>query len=59
MVKKNIKNWDNKTWLSSKRYIQSFNNFLIKNIKINSNSKILNLELILKFLIKKLLNALI
>ena len=28
-----IKNWDNKTWLSSKDYIESFNNFLIKNIK--------------------------
>ena len=37
-----IKNWDNKTWLSSKEYIESFNNFLIKNIKINSNSKILD-----------------
>ena len=37
-----IKNWDNKTWLSSKDYIESFNNFLIKNIKINSNSKILD-----------------
>ena len=113
MVKKNIKNWDNKTWLSSKNYINSFNNFLIKNFRINSRfkildigcgrgkilgslcsklklkqkplgipkgfclsfnleqrepkifprphpiSKILNLELILKFLIKKLLNELI
>ena len=38
-----IKNWDNKTWLSSKDYIESFNNFLIKNIKINSNSKILDI----------------
>ena len=38
-----IKNWDNKTWLSSKNYIDSFNNFLIKNIKINSNSKILDI----------------
>ena len=38
-----IKNWDNKTWLSSQSYIQSFNNFLIKNIKINSNSKILDI----------------
>ena len=37
-----IKNWDNKTWLSSKDYIESFNKFLIKNIKINSNSKILD-----------------
>ena len=38
-----IKNWDNKTWLSSQNYINSFNNFLIKNIKINSNFKILDI----------------
>ena len=38
-----IKNWDNKTWLSSQSYIQSFNNFLIKNTKINLNSKILDI----------------
>ena len=38
-----IKNWDNKTWLSSQNYINSFNNFLIKNIKINSKSKILDI----------------
>ena len=38
-----IKNWDNRTWLSSQSYIQSFNNFLIKNIKINSNFKILDI----------------
>jgi ubiquinone/menaquinone biosynthesis C-methylase UbiE len=38
-----IKNWDNKTWLSSNDYIKSFNNFLIKNIKLNSNSKILDI----------------
>ena len=38
-----IKNWDNKTWLSSKNYINSFNNFLIKNTKINSNFKILDI----------------
>ena len=37
-----IKNWDNKTWLSSQDYIYSFNNFLLKNIKLNSNSKILD-----------------
>ena len=37
-----IKNWDNKTWLSSQKYINSFNNFLLKNIKLNSNSKILD-----------------
>ena len=38
-----IKNWDNKTWLSSKNYINSFNKFLIKNIKINSKSRILDI----------------
>ena len=38
-----IKNWDNKTWLSSQNYINSFNKFLIKNIKFNSNFKILDI----------------
>ena len=38
-----IKNWDNKTWLSSQNYINSFNNFLIKNTKINSNFRILDI----------------
>ena len=38
-----IKNWDNKTWLSSKDYIESFNKFLIKKIKLNSKSKILDI----------------
>ena len=42
MVKKNIKNWDNKTWLSSNSYIKSFNKFLIKETKLNKNSKILD-----------------
>jgi len=37
-----IKNWDNKTWLSSKDYIKSFNKFLLKNTKLTSNSKILD-----------------
>ena len=37
-----IKNWDNKTWLSSKNYIETFNKFLLKNIKLNPNSKILD-----------------
>ena len=32
-----IKNWDNKTWLSSNDYIKSFNKFLFKNIKLNPN----------------------
>ena len=43
MVSTVIKNWDNRTWLSSKNYINSFNNFLIKNAKINSNFKILDI----------------
>ena len=38
-----IKNWDNKTWLSSKKYINSFNKFLLKNIDINSKSKVLDI----------------
>ena len=38
-----IKNWDNKTWLSSKEYIKSFNKFLIRQIKLGSNSKILDI----------------
>ena len=38
-----LKNWDNKTWLSSKNYIQSFNKFLLKQIKLNSNSRILDI----------------
>ena len=32
-----------KTWLSSKNYIQSFNIFLLKQIKLNSNSHILDI----------------
>ena len=36
-----IKNWDNKTWLSSQDYINSFNKFLLKNVKLDSNSMIL------------------
>ena len=40
---KPLKNWDNKTWLSSKKYINSFNEFILKNIKLNNNSKILDI----------------
>jgi len=39
----NIKNWDNKTWISTDKYIKSFNNFLLKKKKLNSNSKILDI----------------
>ncbi len=38
-----IKNWDNKTWLSSQDYINQFNKFLLKNIKLDSNSVILDI----------------
>jgi SAM-dependent methyltransferase len=38
-----LKNWDNKTWLSSKRYILSFNKFLTKQQKLNKYSRILDI----------------
>ena len=38
-----LKNWDNKTWLSSKDYINAFNNFLIRQIKLDKNSSILDI----------------
>ena len=38
-----IKNWDNKTWISSTKYIKSFNSFLLKQKKLNKNSKILDI----------------
>ena len=38
-----LKNWDNKTWLSSNSYINSFNNFLLKKKKLNKTSKILDI----------------
>ncbi len=38
-----IKNWDNNNWLSSKKYVLSFNKFLIKLNKLNSNTKILDI----------------
>ena len=38
-----LKNWDNKTWLSSKEYIQSFIIFLLKNNELNKNSSILDI----------------
>ena len=40
---KRLKNWDNKTWISSKKYISSFTNFLKKRKKINKNLKILDI----------------
>ena len=38
-----IKNWDNKTWISSREYIKSFNNFILKQKKLNKKSKILDI----------------
>jgi ubiquinone/menaquinone biosynthesis C-methylase UbiE len=38
-----LKNWDNKTWLSSKNYIHSFNSFIINHHKLNKNSRILDI----------------
>ena len=40
---KKLKNWDNKTWLSSRAYINSFISFLLKKKKLNKNSKILDI----------------
>ena len=40
---KKLKNWDNKTWLSSNKYIKTFNNFLSKQIKLNRDSQILDI----------------
>jgi len=40
---RSLKNWDNKTWLSSKSYIQLFNKFITKQHKLNRYSKILDI----------------
>ena len=40
---KKLKNWDNKTWLSSKSYISQFNKFLKTKINLNKNFKILDI----------------
>ena len=54
---KQLKNWDNKTWLSSNRYILSFCKFLKKKIKINKKTSILDIGCgranIISFLQKK------
>ena len=39
---KPLKNWDNNTWLSSKKYIQTFNKFLLNQVKLDHNSTILD-----------------
>ena len=38
-----LRNWDNKTWLSSKKYILNFNKFLKSKVNLNKNSKILDI----------------
>ena len=38
-----LKNWDNKTWLSSNSYIDLFNNFLLKKKKLNKKAQILDI----------------
>ena len=38
-----LKNWDNKTWLSSKKYIHTFNSFVLKQVKLDKNSRILDI----------------
>ena len=40
---KKLKNWDNKTWLSSKSYISQFHKFLKTKVNLNKNSKILDI----------------
>ena len=54
---KQLKNWDNKTWLVSEKYISSFHKFLKTKIKINKNTKILDIGCgranIISFLQKK------
>ena len=40
---KRLKNWDNKTWLSSITYISQFNKFLKNRVNLNKNSKILDI----------------
>ena len=38
-----LRNWDNKTWLSSKKYINSFNVFLKSKINFNKDLQILDI----------------
>ena len=40
---KRLRNWDNKTWLSSKKYINSFNTFLKSKINFNKDMQILDI----------------
>jgi len=38
-----LKNWDNNTWLSSKKYILNFNKFLKQKVKLSKQSQILDI----------------
>ena len=38
-----LKNWDNKTWLSSKEYINHVSKFILKQKKLNKHSRILDI----------------
>ena len=38
-----LKNWDNKTWLSSVKYINSFNQFILKQANLDKHSRILDI----------------
>ena len=40
---KKLKNWDNKTWLSSNKYINSIIKFLKKNLKFSKKTNILDI----------------
>ena len=40
---KPLRNWDNKTWLSSKKYISLFNDFLKSKIKLTKDIQILDI----------------
>ena len=40
---KPLKNWDNKTWLSSEKYISSFNKFILKQVSLDKHSRILDI----------------
>ena len=40
---KPLKNWYNKTWLSSEKYINSFNKFILKQVSFDKHSRILDI----------------
>ena len=54
---KPLKNWDNKTWLSSKKYINQFHKFLKKKVILKKNTRVLDIGCgranIISFLQKK------